>query len=380
MKVVLATGIYPPQIGGPATYIRALAEELKRHGVDVMVVTYEGNRRTGEQENRGTGEQENRSDWDVVRVSRSGGPLSRWWRYARELRNVTADADVIEAFSSVSVGVPLFLARLTRPKKVLRLGGDFFWERYTDRGGTLGLREWYERGSFEFLVFSFWYQRILRLFDHIVFSTRFQEELYEGTFRTLPRHSVIENAFPVGTPLLHERHDPLRLLFFGRFVGFKNLPALIRTMTGLPHTTLTLVGSGPMEQSLRSLVQRYSLEGRVTFLATQGEEGRQTLFQSHDLLVLPSLTEISPNVALEARATGLPVLLTRETGLSVQLTSGMVLRDLYTPEAIRGAVTEISQRYPDVARAAFSPAPQRTWYDVAEEHVSLFRSLSSCRQ
>ena len=40
MKVVLATGIYPPQIGGPATYVRGLARELTEAGHRVTVVTY----------------------------------------------------------------------------------------------------------------------------------------------------------------------------------------------------------------------------------------------------------------------------------------------------------------------------------------------------
>ena len=35
--------------------------------------------------------------------------------------------------SAVSAGVPLLLARLKKPRKLLRLGGDFLWESYTER-------------------------------------------------------------------------------------------------------------------------------------------------------------------------------------------------------------------------------------------------------
>ena len=40
MKIVLATGIYPPEIGGPATYARILEEEMPRRGIEVTVYPF----------------------------------------------------------------------------------------------------------------------------------------------------------------------------------------------------------------------------------------------------------------------------------------------------------------------------------------------------
>ena len=39
-KILLATGIFPPDIGGPATYVENLAIELEKLGHKVRVVTY----------------------------------------------------------------------------------------------------------------------------------------------------------------------------------------------------------------------------------------------------------------------------------------------------------------------------------------------------
>ncbi|MDD5041359.1 MAG: glycosyltransferase family 4 protein [Candidatus Peribacteraceae bacterium] len=363
MKIVLATGIYPPEIGGPATYVKALASELSRAGHEAVVVTYEAVRST---------QYAVPSDdpWKVMTVSRTGGPLLRWWRYAKTLKRVAADADIVEAFSSVSAGVPLLLARLTKPKKVLRLGGDFFWERYTDRGGEKSLKEWYaSKPRSRFIM-----QKILLSCDHIVFSTEFQKALYRAQYR-LPIHSVIENALPAGTPLLHNAHTPFRLLFMGRFVGFKNLPALLRALTFLPQCLLTFIGDGPVLRALRSLSQELSLTDRVEFLPPQSGQGKAKAFADADLLVLPSITELSPNVALEARAQGLPVLLTRTTGFGEMLTRGMILRDLKTPEQLAQAIADIRSRYSEVAKTAALPAPVRGWDAVAREHLQLFSSL-----
>ena len=40
MRILIATGIYPPDIGGPATYTKELAEELPKRGVSVQIITY----------------------------------------------------------------------------------------------------------------------------------------------------------------------------------------------------------------------------------------------------------------------------------------------------------------------------------------------------
>lgn len=359
MRVVLATGIYPPQIGGPATYVRELAARLRPLGVELSVVTYA---------TAGTSVQD---AWPVHEVSRAGGPLLRWWRYAKTLRRVAADADIVYAFSAVSVGVPLFLSRLRHPRRVLRLGGDFGWERATDRGDQRPLSEWYEarprvRDSMELL---------LRQFHHIVFSTAFQESLYERHYAHLPVHSVIENALPDLAPVLHQRHAPFRFLFLGRFVAFKNLLSLVDAVALVPDCTLTLIGEGPEEPHIRSLVAKRGLEERVTVLAPlQGQEKRTALL-SHDAFILPSFTEISPNAALEARAAGLPVLLSEETGLSLPLRQGMMLEALRSPEHIARAMRALMEEYDAAAKRAAVQPPVRPWEAVAEEHARLFHEL-----
>lgn len=358
MKIVLATGIYPPAIGGPATYVEELGRCLQQSGCEVTVVAY--------------GDEPPEHDTlSVIRVSRHGSAPQRWLRYARALRAHGAQADIVYAFSSVSCGIPLFLARLKGPKKILRLGGDFLWERFTDRGGMLSLREWYQRG--------FWFHGsmngILKTFDHIVFSTAFQQDLYERFYRNLPLHSVIENALPSGEPILHQSHRPLKLLFLGRFVAFKNIAALLLALPDVPEVTLTMVGSGPLEDDLQAQVTKLGLAERVTFSAPVAGRKKQLLFLEHDLLVLPSLTELSPNVALEARAAGLPVLLTEETGLSHSFVEGAALRALRTSAEITVALREVQDGYEPLAERAAAALPERGWDQVCEEHLQLFRSL-----
>jgi glycosyltransferase involved in cell wall biosynthesis len=117
------------------------------------------------------------------------------------------------------------------------------------------------------------------------------------------------------------------------------------------------------------------LSDRVTFLPPAHGAEKEALFTQHDLFVVPSTTDISPNAALEARAAGLPVLLTEETGLSRASLDGMVTARLQTPEDIAEAVKDCIAKYPTVAARAAQPLPARDWHTLADEHVALFSSL-----
>ncbi len=361
MRILIATGIYPPEIGGIATYAKHLAEGLSGLGHEVTVVTY-----TIENDERRDGK------FCVVGVSKRGTVVSRWLRYASVLKKFGADADRVIALSSVSVGVPLIFAMLQKPKHVLRLGGDFFWERSTDGGGRKSLREWYASWlGFWRIVNMALMEAIFCEFDALAYSTDFQKRLHEKHFPALPPRRVIENARPIGEQIDHHSHTPFTLLFMGRFVGFKNLSTLIAAMKDLPEAELTLVGEGPTEQSLKEQVRALGLEKRVTFRSpARGEEQKKT-FAEHDLLILPSVTEISPNVALEASAVCLPVLLTEETGLRSEMFPGILMKPLRTSAEIVTAVRGVISSYPSLRY----DERVRDWTAIAREWDGFLKTL-----
>lgn len=370
MKILIATGIYPPDIGGIATYAVGLAHELTTMGHEVMVITY------GEVTSHKSQVKNNH----VIGIPKHGGVFFRWIRYAKALRKHGKSVDVVIALSSVSVGIPLFLSCLWKPKKVLRLGGDFFWERYTDSGGMLGLTAWYRsRWGFWRLLNTLFMEFILQRFHALVYSTDFQKRLHDKQY-LLPRNVVIENPAPAMQGSLALRtgsypHQPFRLLSMGRFVGFKNLCALMSVIALMPDTTCTFVGSGPLEHRLRTMAKNLGLTDRVTFRSPVSGAEKDTVFAEHDLLVIPSTTDISPNTALEARVAGLPVLLTKETGFSSRLTYGMILEDMTTPEQIADAIKGVRLQYIDIARIARIPLLPHDWDAVARAWDTFLKSL-----
>ena len=111
MKLVLATPLYPPEIGGPATYAKLLEENLPTKGIEVEVVKF--------------------SD------ARHLPKFIRHVAYYRRLRRALKAADAVLALDPVSVGLPSCLAarRLRKPLFV-KVVGDYAWEQGRQRFGV----------------------------------------------------------------------------------------------------------------------------------------------------------------------------------------------------------------------------------------------------
>ena len=111
---------------------------------------------------------------------------------------------------------------------------------------------------------------------------------------------IAEDAFVIGS--------------VGRFVPLKNYSLLIKAFALIhqqySHTHLVLVGSGPQEELLRSLVDAYNLRKAVTFIIGQSAYGYYPLF---DCFVLSSFKEGISMALLEAMSFSLPCISTHGT-------------------------------------------------------------------
>lgn len=113
------------------------------------------------------------------------------------------------------------------------------------------------------------------------------------------------------------------ILFVGRLVEKKGVAFLIKAMNKI-KAKLIIVGTGPLEQSLKNLVLQYQLQQKVIFEGAENHEGLKKSYASADIFVMPSVTAQDGDtegfglVLLEAMASGLPVAAFRTGGI-VQL-------------------------------------------------------------
>ncbi|OGE76533.1 MAG: hypothetical protein A3C85_03860 [Candidatus Doudnabacteria bacterium RIFCSPHIGHO2_02_FULL_48_21] len=125
-KILIATGIFPPDVGGPATYSRALSGELAKRGHSVDVVTYADKDKNLPQ-----------TDFPVTRIIRSRFKPWHYWKFYRAVVRLGANTDLIYAQGQVSEGYPAFMAaRYLKKPLAVKITGDYSWERAVNSGYT----------------------------------------------------------------------------------------------------------------------------------------------------------------------------------------------------------------------------------------------------
>ncbi len=318
MKILLAAGIYPPEIGGPASFAPRMAEYLRSQGHDVFVITY-GDEKT----DRG-------STGSVTVVSRSGGVLARYVRYAwRAWRLVRQHRlSLVFAQGPVSEGFPAAIVALcARIPFVMKVVGDVAWEAASAHGveetldvfverrhaGKIGMLErierWTASRAVSIVVPSQYLQSIVMRWGVV-------KEKIEVIYNQVEVAPVLSMAEKRELREMHGLSEADRVLVsVARFVPWKQMDFLVRVMEKLPlNKKLVLIGDGPEFSRVKALTQEKELSSRVLLIGRQPPRTVQAWYRLADLFLLPSLYEGLPHVALEALEAGVPVIVSDRGG------------------------------------------------------------------
>ena len=114
--------------------------------------------------------------------------------------------------------------------------------------------------------------------------------------------------------------DRPTILYVGNWVPEKGVDVLARAIgrlkaAGRTDVLLALVGSGPLESTMRAIVEREGLADQVRFCGRKSHAEVPDWMAASDLFCLPSLREGCPNVILEALSCGRPVVASRVGGV-----------------------------------------------------------------
>jgi glycosyltransferase involved in cell wall biosynthesis len=132
---------------------------------------------------------------------------------------------------------------------------------------------------------------------------RLVQRAYGLTAHVIPNGVELEAL----NPRPPEVHQPVRLVFVGRFSPQKNLPFLLEVLGKLRDLDwrLDLVGDGPLRGELEDLARRQEMASRVHFHGWVTPEAATAVMRQSDILVMPSLSEGLPLVGLQALGLGL---------------------------------------------------------------------------
>lgn len=193
-------------------------------------------------------------------------------------------------------------------------------------------------------------QSLLRLADTIVLLSRSEMAAYREfipgqRLRRVP-NGVEPSLWNSDRRTIAAPGAPLRLLYVGRLIPekgvFEMLHALARVRSAGVAATLDLAGSGPAEPGLRALANQLALDDALRFAGPVFDASKRALYDTSDVLLLPSYAEGMPYALLEAMAAGLPAITTPVGGIPDVVTDGR--HGLFVPPRDPNAIASAAMR------------------------------------
>jgi len=297
-KVLLATPLYPPDIGGPATYATLMVAHLPSRGFDVTVLSFSSVRGLLK---------------GVRHVLFFFKILWQGW-----------GQEIIFAQDTVSVGFPALCASwILRLPFVVRVPGDYAWEQSVQRYGVKDSIDTFQIKQYGIRV------ELLRSIQRVVvaFATTViaPSKYFSHLVSRWPKHpNVPLTVVPIYNGIdfsllpqssLQEKQNKT-IFSSGRLVPWKGFEAVIHMMLKLPEWHLRIAGEGPDLNKLRQLVTTLNLESRVTFLGRLTRDEVCQELSIANVFVLNTSFESFSFQVVEAMWVGVPVIATSIGNLS----------------------------------------------------------------
>jgi glycosyltransferase involved in cell wall biosynthesis len=310
MKVLVVSGIWPPDVGGPASHAPEVAAYLRDRGHGVEVVTTASAPPAG----------------DAIPVHWVSRRLPIGVRHLLSvslIRRCAARSDVV--YTTGMFGRSAAGAIAARRPFVVKLTADPAFERSRRRGLVEGNVDDFQAGGGGLVPTLLRLARDveLRHAAHVFCPSAYLRELAIGWGVPSERVSVLPNPAP-SPPELPTRGELKRrldvngatLAFAGRLTAQKSLHVAVEALARTEGVSLVIAGEGPDRPGLERLSAELGLGERVRFVGAKPRLGVLELFRAADATILSSSWENFPHTVVEALSVGTPVLATRAGGVA----------------------------------------------------------------
>jgi len=321
MNILIITGIFPPDIGGPASYVPSIARDLILSGHHISVITLSDSTSHSDQE----------FPFPVIRLRRSLPKSARLPMTVQKILQHGYRADIIFVHGLALEAVLCNI--LLRKPLVQKVVGDLAWERARTFRGIEDSIETFQQKKYSFPVEcikklrSFWVKKS----SLVIAPSNYLKIIIQGWGVSREKIKVVYNAVPDDTdisvetsaPFLQHDHIGKKIVSVGRLVPWKGFDDLIRVAGRFQNVHLTIIGEGPDRKKLQYVIQEEHVQDRVILSGSLTRSEVFSRLKQSDLFVLNSTYEGLPHIVLEAMAAGLPVIATDTGG------TGELVRDGY---------------------------------------------------
>lgn len=309
-SILILSGIYPPDVGGPAKFVDVYSKWISTRKWQVKVVSLTD----------GKNSKKNVQGINVCLISRRNNLLLRYlytayliYYHSRRVKYILANGLFIEL---------VIAAKIFRMKYVVKVPGDIVWERARNRSITSKSVDDFqsEALNWKYRLFRTLFSSCLRGAKDVIVPSQHLFELCERWGVPKNRIHLIHNSVFTNRFTYIEQQKDFDVITVARLVKWKGIDEIIRSC-GRNNLSLLIIGDGPEMQNLRNVAEELNAE--VTFTGEVAQENLAGFYSRSRLFVLNSNFEASSYSLLEAMACSLPVIASRNTGSSEVVRHGI---------------------------------------------------------
>jgi glycosyltransferase involved in cell wall biosynthesis len=329
MRIVFLTGIWPPDVGGPATHGPDFARFLRDRGHDVRVVTMADAEPT-------------ERPVPVEAVARGRPFLVRYPQVAFAALRLAREADVVYATATYAAAAAASVG--ARRPLVAKLVSDPAYERARRYGLFTGSLEAFQTTSDPRVRAVKALRTVtLRRARTIVVPSAYLAGIASLWGLDASRIHVLVNPAPLPADVVPEPLPPGTFVFVGRLTEQKALTVALAALARVPMARLVLVGDGPERARLEETARAEGVADRVQFVGALNRADALRYVAGARASLLSSAWENLPHSLVEALAVGTPVVASAVGGVPEVVRDGEngLLVAPNDPAALAAAMTRV---------------------------------------
>ena len=302
MKILVTVGIFPPDIGGPATFVPKIVKYFQDElNYEIEILTLSDNKNSNIND-----------DFSVKRIDRNLPIIYRWLKTIFTIYKLGKNKDLIFVNG---LGTETTIANIFLKKKIIRkIVGDPVWERAYSKAK---ISESFDEFQVKNYGFSISFQKKVRSFSikksdivvtpsqhlkNFILNLGFKnkiEIINNGVF--IPKENT--NIFT---------NDQINITILSRLVSHKNIEKIIKAISDLnsPLINLNIIGDGPELNQLQKITLESNNKDNIIFHGKLNRDEIDHIFLNSDIYIQASNYEGLPHSLLEAMSYGIPVLCT----------------------------------------------------------------------
>ena len=307
MNILITVGIFPPDIGGPASFVPKISDFLVKNGHDVKIICL------SEDENINI-----EDGLNVIRIRRSNKLPIRWLKTIYQIIKNGTKSDLIFVNG---LGIESAVANLFLRKRIIRkIVGDPVWERAYNQKKTSDTFDNFQKNKHELTI------EIQKLTRNWSINSAELIITPSDNLKNFVRKIGFKNQIIKinnGVDITANKNQTsvktdTNIIIISRLVVQKNIDLVIHAFKILndKNLTLNIIGEGGEHNNLQKLIHDLEVQDKVKILGKVDRNKISDFLITSDLLIQASNYEGLPHSLLEAINYNVPILST-EVGLSL---------------------------------------------------------------